>query len=527
MWPFKYPYTNFHELNLDWILDKVKKNEEKNKEQDTEIANNAKQIVNISDEVKNFEKNSPNEIKRIIVSMVETGEIDTAFEAGYTGFVSVLDYGAKGDGVTDDTEAFKNAITYCIENNKGLYVPAVGLWNQEGGYILSETLNITYPMVLICEPNALLNWKNVSGKAVSVPSINEDGIYTYQYGFGINIDYGTYKGHKGYYRFGILQGDKTYVAPGGSVPSGQYWTAVRIGNGDLINFKASYISYWACGILLNAKSDYTGNTMINFDVMDDCATGIEFRPENNFSISVTDINFNTIGICRNGLKFTGNGIVDFLRLSGNQVWTEYPGYTTIVNDNVDINCSCISINNLNNRTTEETKKKTGSSNQWYGTLIGGVEGDFKCNHTNIEVGAWNGDMNAGSPYAFKLKGYGAIIKNTWLTTQGDFDNPIALITSEKESNFNGGIGGAIRSQMAWIKYTATETHNAGEDITLYGFSQMAVHDTVFTLIPQTACKFTFGVTNLVWQTPRKFAVTLHFTETVNSGETFKFILKNN
>ncbi len=24
MWPFKYPYTNFHELNLDWILDRVK-----------------------------------------------------------------------------------------------------------------------------------------------------------------------------------------------------------------------------------------------------------------------------------------------------------------------------------------------------------------------------------------------------------------------------------------------------------------------------------------------------------------------
>ena len=23
MWPFKYPYTNFHELNLDWILEKI------------------------------------------------------------------------------------------------------------------------------------------------------------------------------------------------------------------------------------------------------------------------------------------------------------------------------------------------------------------------------------------------------------------------------------------------------------------------------------------------------------------------
>lgn len=26
MWPFKYPYTNFHELNLDWLLETVKSN---------------------------------------------------------------------------------------------------------------------------------------------------------------------------------------------------------------------------------------------------------------------------------------------------------------------------------------------------------------------------------------------------------------------------------------------------------------------------------------------------------------------
>lgn len=24
MWPFEYPYTNFHELNLDWIISRLK-----------------------------------------------------------------------------------------------------------------------------------------------------------------------------------------------------------------------------------------------------------------------------------------------------------------------------------------------------------------------------------------------------------------------------------------------------------------------------------------------------------------------
>jgi len=37
--------------------------------------------------------------------------------------VSVLDFGAIGNGISDDSDAFEKAIIYCIENNKILYVP--------------------------------------------------------------------------------------------------------------------------------------------------------------------------------------------------------------------------------------------------------------------------------------------------------------------------------------------------------------------------------------------------------------------
>lgn len=38
MWPFKYPYTNFHEINLDWILETVKSNTDRIAENELKIA---------------------------------------------------------------------------------------------------------------------------------------------------------------------------------------------------------------------------------------------------------------------------------------------------------------------------------------------------------------------------------------------------------------------------------------------------------------------------------------------------------
>ena len=47
--------------------------------------------------------------------------------------ISVKNYGAKGDGVTDDTKAISDCFEYCVENNKTMFIP-------NGTYILNKQL---------------------------------------------------------------------------------------------------------------------------------------------------------------------------------------------------------------------------------------------------------------------------------------------------------------------------------------------------------------------------------------------------
>lgn len=438
-------------------------------------------------------------------------------------FVSVLKFGAKGDGATDDTEAFQNAIDFCIANNKSLFIPAVGEWNNDGGYILSKTLNVYHPMTIICAPNAILNWKHATN-AVEESGTSVHGGKLYKHGYGVNIDYGKYRGHKGFYFFGIIQGCKDYTVPGGTAPSGEYWTGVRIANGDLVDFHALYISYWKVGIELNSNADFTGNTMLSWGVMDDCATGLLFNTDPNNAISATQITFNTIGICREGIKFVGNGTVDHLVLIGDGIWCEYPGYTAISNISANLVNSQITINNVFNRNTHETVNKTGDSTEWYGAIIGG-ENEFKSVGCTISIGVYNGKMSAGDPIMFNVGGHNLLFENTWLRTQNARGSTIPLIGSAEESKFNGGVGGALHSQDAFLKFTAEQSYSVGDTIELYGFSQLLYNDSVILLTPITSCPFIISTENLNHQTKRCFKITLEVTKEFTKGWEFVFYLQ--
>ena len=343
------------------------------------------------------------------------------------GFVSVTKFGAVGDGVTDDTTAFKNAIEYCISNNVGLYVPALGLWNNDKGYFLSAPLNIDYPMVFVCEPNAILNWKNAHLNTDATISTGRNGATLFNSGYGINIDYGNYGGHKGVYYFGVLQGDKSYFNSGASLPYGHYWTGVRIANSDIVDFKAVYISYWKVGILVTATNSWTDNNIIKWNVMDDCETGVKIETAKNYTIENMQFIFNTIGIATKGVDIQGDGTFSNSTIQGSQIFVEMPNGVCISSNASWVQNIQYSINNVQNFNTDIGQKKSGNSTVFNGTILDAPKGDNNSYSLGL-VNSLTSDM-------ILVKGYGNKLVNSYKHCSHTYDSPLVLNTDVNNADY--------------------------------------------------------------------------------------------
>lgn len=354
---------------------------------------------------------------------VDLSDISSSLE----GFVNVTDFGAVGDGVTDDTTAFKKAIEYCISNNVGLYVPALGLWNNDKGYILSAPLNIDYPMVFVCEPNAILNWKNAHLNTDATTSTGRNGATLFNSGYGINIDYGNYGGHKGVYYFGVLQGDKSYFNSGASLPYGHYWTGVRIANSDIVDFKAVYISYWEVGILVTATNSWTDNNIVKWNVMDDCETGVKIDTAENYTIENTQFVFNTIGIATRGFVIQGGGTFSNSTIQGSQIFVEMPNGVCISSTASWVRNIQYIINNVQNFNTDIGQKKSGNSTVFNGTILDAPKGDNNSYSLGL-VNPLTSDM-------ILVKGYGNKLVNSYKHCSYTYDSPLVLNTDVNNADY--------------------------------------------------------------------------------------------
>lgn len=78
--------------------------------------------------------------------------------------VNVMDYGAKCDGTTDDTAAVQAAVTYCIANNKDLFIP--------GMCLLTASINIDRQVDNIAYDNYFTIFSNSGGGFYVSTAIN-------------------------------------------------------------------------------------------------------------------------------------------------------------------------------------------------------------------------------------------------------------------------------------------------------------------------------------------------------------------
>lgn len=119
------PYTNFHELNQDWFLQEFNKLVaqwkalQKNFDSLQDAFNDLKNYV--QDYFKNLDVQE--EINNKLDEMYNNGLFEVLLNK-FVSFTTPEIFGAKGDGATDDTEAFKKCIDYCSINNVILLIPS-------------------------------------------------------------------------------------------------------------------------------------------------------------------------------------------------------------------------------------------------------------------------------------------------------------------------------------------------------------------------------------------------------------------
>lgn len=481
------------------------------KDYDPEIAKLQSEINNTNKTVEVISDKTEKNTEDIVKLRSEIADINVE------GWVTPQQFGAKGDGVTDDTLAFKNAVEYCIVNNKGLYIPVVGGKLDDDGYILSAPINIDYPISIYAEPTAVLNWKNAHINTDPTTSVGRNGATLYNSGYGINIDYGNLGGHKGYYRFPILQGDKSYTYPGGTSPSGHYWTGVRIANGDLIDFTATYISYWAIGIEVTSTNSWTDNCSINFQVMDDCETGILIDPAINYPVADLSINFNTIGLSKYSISISGDGSFRNSTINGLQLFVEYKDGLCIGHwGSGDVTNCQFTINNCNNHNSPFTPLKTGKNDTWVGDIIKGSDNVFKANNCTFHLGVDDYHKNATGVIAFT--GVGNTFVNSQVGLEGGYNSPVMLSKIGNRSDFNGGK--MLLANKNYVGFITDSDIAEGSELSVYAYSYIIPtnNDSPIMIVPCSNNGDVYAyATNDHEAEPNRIKITIHAVKTLPSN----------
>lgn len=121
----KYPMTNFHELNLDWVLSKIKELDYTVKHWVSEVTPIIRDTVNTW----------LNEHPEATTTVQDNSLTINKLVNGTLGYVTPQMFGAYADGFTDDTSAINQAMESCAVNGGNVFFPS-------GTYIINSPISI-------------------------------------------------------------------------------------------------------------------------------------------------------------------------------------------------------------------------------------------------------------------------------------------------------------------------------------------------------------------------------------------------
>ena len=414
-----------------------------------------------------------------------TGAVTTTVQAKLRESVSVTDFGAVGDGVTDDTAAIQAAITDCIANSKSLYIP-------KANYALAGQLTVGTPIDIRSDKNATMRWTTASAGSV-----------------GIVLDFDAGSDNLCSIELPCLFSpaiNSSFQIPNYSAAASyNYNLASRIGSaiylkgGNRINLSAQYICGFTNGLLAEATVSTTVDN-INFTVntMDFCEKGINLlcgsASAKGFSQFVFNANtmwakfpiyldltygyvlssrFTIAGgafvnedggcgvYCVGGANFADN-VVDINFLEAGARSDSVPATT------VNLVCPFLGGNSTSNALSYDgmgTSPNIGyfggkRSELFFGTYYGSIVAD---------LGSASPTPTAGRTIRIRDAGTGNRVRVRYADFANTSAAPIASTATVGEANYNSGVGGAQYGRA--IYSSSTINILAGAAVTHYIYHQ--------------------------------------------------------
>ena len=129
----------------------------------SQVQDNNNKIENIKEELNLQVQASNDKIDNI------NGELSSQIKEITDGifYINICEFGAKGDGVTDNTNAFNKAFEFAFENSMSVIIP-------KGEYVITNTLNCSPTIHIIPYGEVIIKDKGTNSVTISMQSLDEE-----------------------------------------------------------------------------------------------------------------------------------------------------------------------------------------------------------------------------------------------------------------------------------------------------------------------------------------------------------------